>query len=587
MKKQKIISTQIRQIFLPVSYFFWGLCFLWQTACDSQTSSSTSGASLKNVAQTATVSSGSPSTLAITDGSASGTSVNIPQGALPEGSQLTLDRVSSPTNFSGLTDSSGQSLSSASSAVSLSAKDSSGNSINKLSAPMTLQIPYTGGSGLVTIEQKVENLCLFMESPLGSFIWRKSDLTVDTTASKVTMSTIYLGTYQLFYCGSKDNFTTEKLEEAADQSDVVSNVLSLSVDLAKYKHNATHFCSLLLDQQGTTEQPTFFVLEAKDMEISSSATSLSIVLDRSKVTDSQTILVAIAGQTASQSCPTTTGSNLDVNNFKYDRAISFRFSGSNFKAQGAARVLGESPYLIKQAKITVGLPSSLSSISQDTSGLSNQELCIRVPGDYSLGNFEASDNLANNGLFKNSQNNVTFDVGVSTATDVPEINYQFGALCDGNDDSYTTTSLGKKEIDGSYHLFPTKLALSVVSSDIKTAFQTHLGISIDNVCLQVFDGNCLSSISAPNDTSGTTSCKALVKTEGSLGTDLQFYLPVDDTKKDSSGVPLYDVQISEKGSSGCLGSASGKPIQLNDLALSNSLMPSTTDLATLVSSLAP
>ena len=99
---------------VPYNPYQWAVAMVFSIvfalisiACGNLAEDSDGEAVKKDVEVNKSVSAGSATTLAIESGSATGTEVSVPDGALSSGTELSLDRVEQPSEFAGVASDSG------------------------------------------------------------------------------------------------------------------------------------------------------------------------------------------------------------------------------------------------------------------------------------------------------------------------------------------------------------------------------------------------------------------------------------------------------------------------------------------------
>lgn len=144
----------------------------------------------KHFQKTETVSEGEVTALEISGGTAEGTSVDIPAGTLAVGSEVSLSQVDTPSEFDIAE------VSEASPAIEVEAFNPDGSAVTSLDSAMTISIPYDGSAalyGLTAVEEVADNLCAVLKGSSGLFVWRRTGITLDSEAGKVSFKSKNLG----------------------------------------------------------------------------------------------------------------------------------------------------------------------------------------------------------------------------------------------------------------------------------------------------------------------------------------------------------------------------------------------------------
>jgi hypothetical protein len=137
-----------------------------------------------------------PNTLAITEGAAAGTILEVPANAVPNGTTVEMKVADSvPQVFASAGDA-------ASVAVYMNATDAAGNDVIPV-LPMTVGLVLNGSSALAGVEKIEANVCALLETTKGEhFVWRRAALELVSGLAK--FKTKLMGVFQLAYCGKSE-----------------------------------------------------------------------------------------------------------------------------------------------------------------------------------------------------------------------------------------------------------------------------------------------------------------------------------------------------------------------------------------------
>lgn len=535
--------TQIRLVIEKTTYTMIGICLF---ACGGTQTAENTEKVAKDVEVSTNVNSGAATTLAINAGSANGTEVTVEDGALEEGSTLSLDRVEQPNEFADFTATNGDgetTFSQASSAIEVTGENSGSSS--ELASPMTIAIPYSGTTSLtltlMAIAKTAENICVMHKSRDGElFIFRGKLLQIVSEEKKIKFKSSTFGVYQLFFCGGNSPSGFEDAGEqgisgpppGSDPSTFSSYggeaTFQLTVDSNTYAYEAAKYCLIIATDESTDESWSFKVVAAAEFTIDGGSMDLNLDLDTGEMGDEALVEIGLLLQSNSQSCNFNNGDIIDSNNnVAYDR--SYRFS-TNKKAlhDGAANgSFGSGLYGLSEQTIKIGSPSSQNA----TALFAVSSVCVSA---YALN----AEGVAIADMFLNTEIvgsdgesiSITIPNGIDGFADI-KIDVHMNSSCEQESFDYVNSyplSLSSPHSDGNYYLAP-------VSLGIPETVQTQLAIiSNKNVCAELYDGNYTSNNVAQSDP--TKSLGLWTLSEGSL----TVYIPAISEKMQGESA-IFDV----------------------------------------------
>lgn len=118
-------------------------------------------------------------------------------GTLPVGAKVSLTEVSTPAEFAAVAG-----ASTASKAYDVMAKSKGGEVIAEAAKPFTIAISLDGAASLTAdIERSAANLCMFLKTTSGKYVWHAADITIPDSKDKVSVHTNLFGTFMASYCG--------------------------------------------------------------------------------------------------------------------------------------------------------------------------------------------------------------------------------------------------------------------------------------------------------------------------------------------------------------------------------------------------
>ncbi len=202
-----------------------------------------------------------------------GSEVVVPAGALAVGAELSFGETTPPAEFAKIT------AAAASLPVEVGAIGADGQPVLQAQQALTVSISLDGTSLALLADKTEANLCVVMRARNASlFVWRKAELAHDAAQRKVSVSTLYLGIFQVFYCGqdAMPGFVDSKEQSAAAQ---VSGGTSASVEMtvpgawAPTRNVAKH-CLSIVDNVATADGDELSVLGIAEAEATGAAAVL-------------------------------------------------------------------------------------------------------------------------------------------------------------------------------------------------------------------------------------------------------------------------------------------------------------------------
>ncbi|MFK7873989.1 MAG: hypothetical protein AB8C84_12625 [Oligoflexales bacterium] len=459
----------------------------------------------KVVKDTETVSAASATTLAISAGSLEGTEVNIPLGALPENASVSADLTDTPSDFV-KTAADGSTISSASSSLNVAATNDSGENISTLTSPMTIAISYASpAASLNLVDANDDNLCAFLKSEAGLFVWRKSHITISN--GKAEFATRYLGTFQLTFCGQEK---IEGFSEIADNPEVAGSSLKLTIDSSIMAYGATQHCLVLIDggSEGTGEDHhTIHGTAVAAADGTKNTLELSYLANN--LSPGTVPFIVILFQNSGDTCIT---EQKTTENFQptYSRIVAFPTTTEKLTA-GIDGTLGSDDFALTTYKIDTGTPEG------------NTEQYSTTPAEKMCSAFDAGDNgfaelnltSTSDGLLNAAK---TVDMIIPTsAKETYSASIEVGHYCDGEHSNTTATT-------------DYKLSLKTPKDDKYSLIAIKITTGTDS-CIQLYQGNAYDKKESP-----LTSIN--IPTSGSR----VAFIPWDNKERNTTSLnPIYDI----------------------------------------------
>ncbi|MDD9951507.1 MAG: hypothetical protein OXT67_08080 [Zetaproteobacteria bacterium] len=352
-------------------------------------------ATLKDVSQTATVESGQATSLSISDGSASGTEVEIPAGELPEGTTLELDRVEAPSQFTDLAEEGGDGetkFATASSAISIEAGDT-----EELTNAMSLSIPYSGANlalFLLAVEKSTSNLCILHLSKAGQmYVFRNELVSVDSENRKIKFSSKTFGIYQAIFCGNKEvadsvaDAGTQQIAGVPPGSDTKSFSsyggefpLKIVANGSTVGAVGKHLCFMIgFDRVGSDGAVSgdSVIHAVQSGALSAENITLDLTINTKDIPDRARPFVSFLVQDNSGKCGYSRGDTFSASNKpEYAQAYVYPTTKKYLSQEKLQIELGKDAYELRSFKLTIGSPSGDTSV--DTSAPAQENNCAVV-----------------------------------------------------------------------------------------------------------------------------------------------------------------------------------------------------------------
>lgn len=573
---KQTIFKKIVSFWMIKSLFVAALAFTL-SSCGNLSTSSTSEGTLKDVAKTATVEEGQATSLAIDDGSASGTEIEIPADELPAGTTLTLDRVDAPAEFTNLAeaDADGETkFVTASSVISVQAGDT-----EQLTNSMSLSIPYSGANlalMLLGVEKSTSNLCILHLSKAGQmYVFRNNVVNVDAETRKVKFGSKTFGIFQVIFCGDKE--ISEEVADASESSiagvppgsDTESfssygskSNLNLTVDGSKIAASGKHMC-ILIGSDGVKSDgnpsDSSVIHSATLIQLTTTAVTAKTEVDTKAVPDLSKPFVAFLIQSDENSCGYNVGDTFtNTDQPKYSSAFAYPVTKRYLSTTENTITLGSEGFEIDSFSLTVGPPAG--NASTDASAPSVSENCIEVENQDNSGNSLRRSGATNFAISGTIDQTITIfhpkaDEDTSTTVRSVVVNKS----CQTELLSYDFSSTYKIQLQspgnqGNYYIRPIDIGLSDLN------VPATLSAVTSSFCIEVHSGDFLSG-NAPTHPSTPDSSLGRWNITSDLGA--KFFLPYPGTA--SATARAYDLLISP---AACSNEApSTDPFVLHDRAL--------------------
>jgi len=169
-----------------------------------------------------------------------GSTLEIPDGGLEEGTSVNLRKTAQPSDFKTAED---DGITAASDPISVTAQTEDGDDIEGMDGHMTLQIPIESASLRLASDVDEGNMCVFFKSVAGDkYAWRRPAISINEGMALIESSKF--GVYQLFYCGTDelDDFDDASKEGIAGTSSRVA--FSLTVGMGEFAGvDYTRYCA--------------------------------------------------------------------------------------------------------------------------------------------------------------------------------------------------------------------------------------------------------------------------------------------------------------------------------------------------------
>lgn len=462
-----------------------------------------------------------PGTLEISSGAAVGTKLDFQANSFPAGTKVSVKATAKPDEFSIIDDEL-----SASAPIEIKAT-ADGSELSAASNPMTLAIPITPSSTALSLVDKVEsNLCVTLKSVSGLFVWRFSDLTVDSAAKKISLKTLYLGVFQASYCG-----TTElpgfSAAIAAGAGVSTEGKLSFSLDSASYFPSNSNLCLVLIeDEKDKSEDMKSKVIAVANVQSSKGAESISLGYDRSVLSADKIYHIAIAGQGGEGIC--SSSATVDELFKSFNHLFAFQKDFTSLDVEGLSMVLGESEAEFSQEVLHIGVPEG-SRISQ--ADPIAKQLCVSFDSEGGISEYNLA--IDDSGLIAGNTS-----VELLAPKDFTRFTAVVGSDCDMSELGWDfAQSPSKYVVELEKLILPSEIYLVAVNMTL----DTPQGGDTD-ACLAMYQASTVDS--EGNPLKGTLSdISSLSRMTVTTGQTYPLYIPWHTATTDSDGTPTFDVRL--------------------------------------------
>lgn len=317
-----------------------------------------------------------PTSVELTKGAAKGTAIEIPPGSLAVGTDVNLAAVDSPSEFTV------SSVEEASSAIEVSATSADGQAVTELASPMTIAIPFSGATNLMAlagVEKSEDNLCAFLKSSKGLFLWRRAALSIDSTTKKASFKSLNLGIFKLVYCGSE---VIAGFQDASDAGVGTSGYsLKTTIDSKQYGFGLHHYCVLAFAEakSNTNDKGATKILGSAQANIDGSKLNMTMTLAMDHMADDDEGLIVYSAQTAKQPCDNfVAGKELDPAAFSFERAFVFTYTKAELLAGEGSGELGIADLALKAVTVKVGIPANS---TVKPAAVTAKNICLHAKGE--------------------------------------------------------------------------------------------------------------------------------------------------------------------------------------------------------------
>ncbi|MBP9706848.1 MAG: hypothetical protein KBD78_04340 [Oligoflexales bacterium] len=318
------------------------LLSIYLLSCDAQTSPSKDEAERVKT----DISAEDPTSIQMSNGS----SLVLPAGAAPEGSEVRLQSTSTLPVFDSLGTAE---ISPGSLAINVSVYNSSGERLSELEQPMLVGLPIQAAS-LLLVENSEANLCAFLSALDKSLlVWRAANIKV--VKNKAQFLTTKLGKFQLAYCGDTALSGFSEVEDekltSVDNWEITHNIdaatgaakekdLELSYEIpAAYLSGANSLCVFMLSAKeksgGEDFEPVAMLASGAFTVKSGAAANIKLPFASSNL-DHDGVFLGIAMLGKGKSCSWTSIVDIEVLFESQDEYLSyyvFHLSNDEVKAE--------------------------------------------------------------------------------------------------------------------------------------------------------------------------------------------------------------------------------------------------------------
>jgi hypothetical protein len=313
--------------------------------------------------------------VAIDDGS----KIAIPPGAVALGTEVTLQKVADDPAFAVGSES-------ASSTVEIRAVGQDGLPIEQAAQPMTVALSID--SGLTLTAGSNDDMCVLLKTLSGKqLIWRRSLLTIDETAKKVSLQSIFFGKYKAVYCGTT---SVAGFDEADTAGAVGGEQITFAMTIkpntfpdtthSKYCHIIARMKDDSLCSSGSDSDPSckaFIVLGTSEGSKSESAVDLSASINQSTIVDGYQYITLLTLIDETESCALKVGSDMAESGIGNVQAMFAYAYGKAEVVNGISGVIGAGEfYNLEKVSVELGSFPNQPAFDEPT-------VCVDVDGEKS------------------------------------------------------------------------------------------------------------------------------------------------------------------------------------------------------------
>jgi hypothetical protein len=353
-----------------------------------------------------------------------GTEVTVPPGALAAGSQVAVEKTDTPGEFSS------NASEAASYAVNISAKDKDGKAIDSVTTPMTIGIDY-GDSASLALLGAAEDLCVLLKAKAGLFVWRRGSLKV--ASSKVEISTLNFGIFQVVYCGTE---TLDGFKEAtkAQTGEAGNNVTMIIPSDGNDFGNDKYCYAVMRAENGSDDEDeegnfSASIIASGEADVDrGSDQSLTLEVAPGDVHSDKEHYFFISYDTSTADCAFQLGDQMD-NDFAFNNSIfmAFKVESSDMSAGFEATLYESGIFDTTSHTISVGRGDggNMASFHKE------KKVCVIFDSDNGRSHFPTA--ITSNGI--GSDNSLLiFEPAGNTSGEHKEINVVLGSDCTSLDD---------------------------------------------------------------------------------------------------------------------------------------------------------
>lgn len=323
--------------------------------------------------------------VAIDDGSA----VTVPPGAVAIGTDVSVQKVADDPAFEVGSES-------ASSTVEIKAVGSDGVALEQASQPMTVALSIDNGAALhlsdagLGLVGNADDMCVLLKTAGGKqMIWRRSLLTIDEAAKKVSLQSLYFGKYKAVYCGTQE---VAGFEDAGDTGATGAPPLKISMTIPEnFTPAVTHgkYCFALIrgnDEDNCSKDPSASnacpkdsmpIIAASEKAPVTGGTEISMSVNSASVTDGYEYYAAVSFVDASATCPYAVGKGVDETGPGDARLFyAFQLEPSAIKS-GVSGILGQGEhYPFEELTLKIGGEGTFANLTPHDEA----KVCIDIDG---------------------------------------------------------------------------------------------------------------------------------------------------------------------------------------------------------------